>query len=198
MNPHFVFNSLNSIKYYLSINDQKNADLFIDDFALLLRNFLDYSNLNFISIDKEIQLLTSYLNLEKMRMNDAFDFEIKALLDSSLIIPTILIQPFVENAVKHGITHADKKCKLSINFSLKSNKIYCVIEDDGVGREFSKKINARIQSHESKGLNLVKDKINMLKQQYQLDIKLEMIDKPESTGTIICLVIPVFPKESVT
>jgi sensor histidine kinase YesM len=190
MNPHFIFNSLNSIKYYLLINDTKNADVFIDNFAQLLRSFMDYSTFDFISIENEIKLLSLYLNLEKMRMNDEFEFEIKSELDKNTLIPTILIQPFVENAIKHGITHSEKKCKLLITFLMHANKIICTIHDDGVGRRVAEQINMRNKYHQSKGINLVKDKIKTINHKYSSDILLNIVDKENDLGTIVILKIP--------
>ncbi|PBQ31129.1 hypothetical protein CNR22_04905 [Sphingobacteriaceae bacterium] len=202
MNPHFVFNSLNSIKYYLSINDQKNADLYIDHFSKLLRNFLESGSKSFITIENEIQIITSYLELEKQRMNPSFDFSISVTENvESMLIPTHLIQPFVENAIKHGINHSSKKCKIDIAMVLENNSIICTIEDDGIGRERSLEINKnRPGRHTSKGLEIVSEKIRIIKDIYGIHVKLTTHDKHvgslKETGTKVTLIIPLKENEN--
>lgn len=201
MNPHFIFNSLNSIKYYLSINDQKNADNYIDHFSSLLRSFLEYGSKDFIELVDEVKILTSYLALEKQRMNPSFSSSIQ--VDEKLkhlLIPTHIIQPFVENAVKHGINHADKKCDLSLRFFQNDQYLICEIEDDGIGREKSRQINKQRSDHRSKGLEMVVEKIRIVKEIHNLEILLNIEDKVDenknSTGTLVRIKIPITKNEN--
>lgn len=201
MNPHFIFNSLNSIKYYLSINDQLNADIYIDHFSKLLRDFLETGSRNFIALHKEKQIMRSYLELEKQRMHPSFDFELnceQALQNA--IIPTHLIQPFIENSIKHGINHSSKKCLLTLNFKKEGDAIVCTIEDNGIGREKAKEINKHRRDHTSKGVEIVLEKIRIVKEIYNLQIRLTIVDKydnlGESTGTLVQLVIPIKRNEN--
>lgn len=201
MNPHFIFNSLNSIKYYLSINDQLNADVYIDHFSKLLRDFLETGSRNFIALHKEKQIMRSYLELEKQRMHPSFDYELnceEALRNVS--IPTHLIQPFIENSIKHGINHSSKKCLLTLDFKKEGEAIVCTIEDNGIGREKAKEINKHRGDHTSKGVEIVLEKIRIVKEIYNLQIRLTIVDKydnqGESTGTLVQLVIPIKRNEN--
>lgn len=201
MNPHFIFNSLNSIKYYLSINDQKNADNYIDHFSSLLRSFLENGSKDFIELKEEIGILTSYLELEKQRMNPPFTYLIEASNDlNHLLIPTHMIQPFVENAIKHGINHSEKKCHLTIQFYKEGSYLICVIDDDGIGRERSKVINAGRLDHRSKGMEMVLEKIRIVKEVYKLEIFLNIEDKVDdennSNGTRVIIKIPINTNEN--
>ena len=202
MNPHFIFNSLNSIKYYLSSNDQAKADKYIDHFSTLLRNFMENGSKSFITLYDEIQMLTSYLELEKQRMNPSFDFYVNiqdALYETE--IPTNLIQPLVENAIKHGINHSLTKCKLVINFKRTDDVIICVIEDNGIGRKKSHEINKnRPDQHTSKGLEIVSEKIRVVKEIYNIHVKLSIDDalktSKNGTGTCVTLHIPIKKNEN--
>ncbi len=201
MNPHFIFNSLNSIKYYLSINDQLNADIYIDHFSKLLRDFLESGSKNFIVLYKEMQIINSYLELEKQRMSPSFDFRMTHDVSiENASIPTHLIQPFIENAIKHGINHSTKKCLLTIDFRREGDAVVCVIEDDGIGRDKAKEINKNRGDHTSKGMEIVLEKIRIVKEIYNIQIKLTVEDKFNKTfepcGTRVQLVIPIKRNES--
>jgi ligand-binding sensor domain-containing protein len=195
MNPHFIFNCLNSIKYFIAINDPHNADVFLDNFSILLRKFIEYSNRPFIQINEEVILLKAYLELEKHRSNP--NFEIELMVDPSINnkkIPTFIIQPFVENAIKHGILHATHACKLSIRFSKLETFIICEIEDNGIGRQKSHEINQSNLKHASKGTQLINDKMSSLEELYDLKIVFEIEDlltQDEPSGTKVTLKIPI-------
>lgn len=196
MNPHFIFNSLNSIKHYLYKNDIKKADIFIDTFSVLLREFMEYSSSDFITIEKETQIINSYLSLESMRMHPVFNFNINVpnyLLKFK--IPTMLFQPFVENAIKHGINHSNKNCQLTIIFEQINRKIICTIEDNGIGRKKSEEINKLNKNHKSRGMSIVDDKIKILKEIYNTEVKVIIEDKismnNEPDGTKVTLIIPI-------
>jgi LytS/YehU family sensor histidine kinase len=193
MNPHFVFNSLNSIKYFLSTNDYAKADKYIDYFSGLIRKFLDYSNNSLIKIEDEAKMINSYLELEKMRLNNKFDFTIlisPAVKNKN--IPTFIIQPFIENSIKHGVAPSDKSCLIILKFSLEDNKIICIIDDTGIGREESQKMKLSPKAHKSKGIELVREKISIIEEIHDAHIEVKIIDKKEndvSTGTTIAIEI---------
>jgi sensor histidine kinase YesM len=151
MNPHFVFNALNSIQSYIMNQDSQAANIYLSKFARLIRLFLDSSRSKFITIAEEITLLTLYLELEKIRFENKFDFEIKIepKLSKYIEIPTMILQPFIENAINHGLRYKQTKGFLSIKFFIKENFLICTIEDNGVGRRNTKKI----QDETSKGYN---------------------------------------------
>jgi len=196
MNPHFIFNSLNSIKHYLFINDTKSADVFIDNFSILLRDFLEYSNKDFITLEKEAEMLASYLALESMRMNPPFRYTIVLPPELNKIkIPTLLFQAFAENAVKHGITHSSKECAIHIAFKMISGTITCEITDDGIGRKRSGEINQGRIYHTSKGINIVNEKIKIIKATHNIHVEFEIQDRLDadnnSLGTSVTIKIPV-------
>lgn len=196
MNPHFVFNSLNSIKYYLSVNDHENANKYLDGFSILLRKFTEYSNQNFITVREEMEIITTYVRLEQMRMSNAFESRIDidpAALDKQ--IPTINIQPFVENAIKHGIAHSTKHCYLHISIKVNNGVLYCVVDDNGIGRKRSQEINAGRQKHQSRGLKMVEEKKLIIQDVYKINVTIDIHDKVneqgEAAGTTVTIKIPI-------
>lgn len=193
MNPHFVFNSLNSIKYFLSTNNKLKADLYIDYFSGLIRKFLDYSNNRLIKIEDEVKMISSYLELEKMRLNNKFDFTIfMSPPVKNKNIPTFIIQPFIENAIKHGIAPSDENCFIVLKFYSEDGKIICVIDDTGIGREASQKMKLSLKTHNSKGIELVREKISIIEEIHKAHIEIKIVDKVEngvSSGTTIIIEI---------
>jgi sensor histidine kinase YesM len=194
MNPHFIFNSLNTVKYHLSINDNARADLYLDYFSKLLRDFLEVGAQDFITLRREVKILTSYIELEKVRVHPTFDYSIHIYDDiENELIPTHLLQPLIENAIKHGINHSKNKCRLRIYFYKKDRSIVAVIFDDGIGRKKSAEINKNSQ-HPSLGTTMVLDKIRIVNELYGLQIILtieDMVGEPqEPNGTIVQLIIP--------
>ncbi len=159
INPHFVFNCLNSIKY---LNHQKRfaeTDIYLDKFSYLLRKTLDFSGLQKISLEEELAYSRNYLELEKLRLGDKLDYEIK--LDSkidiqTLLVPPMLFQPYLENAIKHGIRHlVGKSGHVLIDIKQLDNKIVCIIADNGVGMDNAKAMNAKDNpKHQSHGTTL--------------------------------------------
>lgn len=203
INPHFIFNCLNSIKYCVSAHNFEAADKYIDHFSTLLRRFLEYSSNETISINEEAGILIHYLELEKYRFNNKFNYflEVEPNLREQFI-PTNIIQPFVENAIKHGIAHAENLCNLHITIITHKSTIRCIIDDDGIGREASKKINESFKKHVSKGLGLIKDKKDILKKISKIDLNFEIIDKKghlneESLGTKVIIDIPFYDDKSI-
>lgn len=199
MNPHFIFNALNSIQDYIVLNQKHLASDYLGKFADLIRNYLHFSDTGFISIPEEIQNLNLYLELEKLRFEDAleYNFNIESTANSETIkIPTMLIQPYVENALKHGLLHKKDNRKLSITISKPSEKIIqCIIEDNGIGREKSKAINQkRQQQHKSFALKATTERLDLLNYGKERKIGVEILDlkhNDEATGTKVILNIPI-------
>ncbi len=138
MNPHFIFNALNSIQTFMMKNETEQALAYLSRFARLIRNVLDHSQLNSITIARETDMLENYLELERLRLSEHFDYRI--MIDPKLDkdfpeIPAMVIQPFVENAIWHGLQHKSEKGLLTIEFIRRGNQILCVIEDNGIGRD---------------------------------------------------------------
>ncbi|TVZ56905.1 histidine kinase [Lutibacter sp. Hel_I_33_5] len=199
MNPHFIFNALNSIQDYIVLNQKNLASDYLGKFADLIRNYLHFSDLGFISIPDEIHNLNLYLELEKLRFEEQlqYSFKIDDNANSETIkIPTMLIQPYVENALKHGLLHIKEERKLSISISKESNKIIeCIIEDNGVGREKSKELNAKKElHHKSFASNATSQRLDLLNFGKEKKIGVEIIDLKDDSkalGTKVILKIPV-------
>lgn len=198
MNPHFIYNLLNSIQSFISGNNSYMAEKYLSKFAKLIRYNLENTRNTFINLNDEINSLQINLELEKLRFDDKFDFEIKTSPNINLIntqIPPMLVQPFVENAIIHGILNKKDKGHISVNFSSEKKSLLCTIEDDGVGREKSAEINSQKKSkHKSLGMQLVHDRIELLTDQKKSDISVGIIDLKDEAGnakgTRIILKIP--------
>ncbi len=181
MNPHFIFNALNSIQSYITRNHTYEAEVFLSKFSKLIRNILEHSTHQYISIDDEIEMLKLYLELEKIRFIDKFDFEIdNQLTDFKLMIPPMLIQPFVENAILHGMKGKPSKGNISVRFTeTEDDMVVCEIEDDGVGRKLK---TDRDGSHNSLATKLTTDRIQFFNQDNNQSFVIEIIDKKEESG----------------
>ncbi len=136
MNPHFIFNSMNSIQSYISGNDSFTAMTYLSKFAQLMRFILENSRKSMVSLEDEISTLTLYMELEKIRFKDKFEFDLKVdpkIIKDSVFVPPMLIQPFVENAIKHGFKNIESKGLLTVDFQLEIGSMKCTITDDGIG-----------------------------------------------------------------
>lgn len=186
MDPHFIFNALNNIIYLLNAEKYHEAEELVQDFSLLLRRFLEKSDSTFLSVGEELAIIDLYLLIEQKRYNSQFTYTIH--IDGSIRdreIPTLLIQPLVENAIKHGISHSDRRCTIAISAEQTDIGILITITDDGIGRKRSAEINQSRTNHTSKGIQLVREKINIMQQKYGIAIRLDIIDRTEDgqTGT---------------
>lgn len=199
MNPHFIFNSLNSVNQFISENKELEANKYLTSYSNLMRNMMENSNKDFIILDKEIEQLKKYLALEHLRFADKFDFEIiadKELDLESVFIPNMIIQPHLENAIWHGLRYLDKKGFLYLKFQLVDGKVVVVIEDNGIGLAKSQELKTSNQKvHESRGLNNTKERIGLLNELYKKNISFQIKEKtlPES-GTIVEIVFPLIDK----
>ena len=202
MNPHFIFNALNSIQDYIVLNQKNLASDYLGKFADLIRNYLHFSDTGFISIPEEVHNLKLYLELEKLRFEDALDYQVTVddkANSEAIKIPTMLIQPYVENALKHGLLHKKDNRKLSISISKPSEKIIqCIVQDNGIGREKSKAINQKRQyQHKSFALKATTERLDLLNYGKERKIGVEILDlkyEDEATGTKVILNIPIVNK----
>lgn len=192
MDPHFVFNVLNSIQEFFISNNVEAANRYLSDFSKLMRLFLNASDEKYIALDKEVKLLTLYIELEKMRINNKFEYEFIATDDTELdelYVPSMLIQPLIENAIKHGLRHKEKDGKLLIEIEEKENgDLLIVVEDNGIGREKSKEINSRVRKdHKSKASGIIAERIEIINSSTEGTIHLKYIDlknvEMEACGT---------------
>lgn len=199
MNPHFFYNALNTIQSYIFSDDKRNASAYLSKFSALTRMILEMSEKDRISINQEIKALSLYLEIEKARFNDDFNFEIQIdhSVDAELItIPPMLIQPYVENAVKHGLLHKKERKQLYISM-LKSNGILIVqIEDNGIGRKKANEINqSRADKHQSFSTQANQKRLDLLNKGKTKRVGVEFIDlidgKDVALGTRVILTIPI-------
>lgn len=168
MNPHFIFNALNSIQHFLLEDKQDLAHQYLSKFAKLIRMVMDKSRKPTLPIVEELEILELYLKLESLRFDNLFQYQIEVdpRIDiQTMEIPHMLIQPYLENAIWHGLMHkADKKGMIRIHLTLKDNVIYCTIEDDGIGRVKAQEIKIQnvIQLNKSQGIKITEERLNIL------------------------------------
>lgn len=195
LNPHFVFNALGAIQYYIQVNDVEAADNYLTRFARLMRKYLDSSKEKVISLKDEIELLTIYTDLEKLRFEDLFEVSIqveKGMTIEDIFLPSMLIQPFLENAINHGLNQRrDGKGKLSIRFFKKGNVLYCEISDNGIGRKNAQKNKQK--GHHSRGMSIINEQVETLRSSGLMDITVDTQDLypavADFPGTLILLTI---------
>lgn len=184
MNPHFIFNALNTIKGYYAENDIKKASDYISKFSKLLRNILE-NNEQWIPIEREINAITLYLDLAAMRYAYKFTYNISAHQPLQVMrtgIPPMLLQPFIENALVHGIAPKQGSGHIAIDFSVSNNKLICIVEDDGIGRKASA-TRSRISEHNSKATQIINDYLQALNQRERAEaFILDIDDLTDETG----------------
>ena len=201
MDPHFLYNTMNSINAFILQNDRNKASSFLTDFAHLIRKILDFSKEETISIEKEEEILRGYLQMEAMRFSDSFDYDIT--IDDKLDpwdtqVPTMILQPFIENSIIHGIRNKkDGRGKISIRFEADGSDYFkCILEDNGVGRAKAAEINKqhRSKDHNSKGMQITNDRIEVLNHQRtkksSLTIEDLKDDAGEAKGTKVIIRVP--------
>ncbi len=200
MNPHFVFNALNSIQEYIMSNQKDLAGDYLGKFADLIRTYLEHSTKGKITLEEELNTLNMYLELEKLRFEDTLEYTVNSsnnIDEEAIYIPTMLVQPYAENALKHGLFHKTENRKLTILVSKISNEaIECIIEDNGVGRQRSNEINKkRAANHQSFALKATSERLNLLNYRKEKKIGVAITDLFDSnnkaTGTKVILTIPI-------
>lgn len=197
INPHFIFNSLSTALYFVRKNKNKEAFEHISQFSQLLRAYIKSSRNKYISISEEIGNLKNYLELQLTRFEDKFDyiFDVAAEINpNSTKIPSLLLQPLVENALNHGIFHLSEKSTLKISFTIQGDYLICKVDDNGIGRKKSKEIRSEIiRKADSYGSILIEELVNTFNKYEKITISIEYIDKvaPE-TGTTAVVTIKNF------
>jgi LytS/YehU family sensor histidine kinase len=198
MNPHFVFNCLGSISSFIVQNGTDSAIKYLAKFSKLMRLTLEYSKEALIPIDKEIESLQNYLELEQLRFNQVFDFTISKSKDieDDLALPPLLLQPFVENAIIHGLIPKQEKGKIAISFDLENDRLLCTIIDNGVGLEASQKLKEQsVSIHKSMALDITKKRLEMMESttQKQSFLTIEEVKDADEivAGTKVVLHLPV-------
>ncbi|MCF8234450.1 MAG: histidine kinase [Bacteroidales bacterium] len=187
MNPHFIFNSLNSIQSFVLNNDTDKAISYLAKFSQLMRLILSNSRESYIPLKDEITALSYYMDIEKLRFDDKFDYEI--IMDQHIDaefteIPPMIIQPYLENAIIHGLINSEKKGKIKIGFSLDKKNISCVVEDNGIGRERAVQIrNESGIKRKSRGMLITKERLEILKKQHNEKFSVNIIDLKNPDGS---------------
>ncbi len=194
MNPHFIFNALNSVNQFISQQDERTANQFLSEFALLMRLVLENSQEDFIPLQKEQEILSLYLKLEHYRFRDKFDYEIKVdenVNPEAIQIPPMLIQPYIENAVWHGLRYKKEKGKLLLHFYRQNRHLVAEITDDGIGRQRSAELKTENQKkHKSTGLKNIEERLAIINKVYQLDYRVHIEDR-KNNGTQVTVYLPV-------
>ena len=200
MNPHFIFNSLNSINKYILKSDHTNASRYLTRFAKLIRLILDNSNNKEVPLSNELEALRLYIEMESLRFTNKFTYEIlvdESVSPDTLQVPPLIIQPYVENAIWHGLLHKETGGRLSIYVKKTSdNMLQCIIEDNGIGRSKAKELKSKsATANKSLGMKLTEERISMLNQYASLNASINIIDLEssghEATGTKVILTIPI-------
>jgi ligand-binding sensor domain-containing protein/two-component sensor histidine kinase len=202
MNPHFLFNSLNSIDSYIIRNESKKASEYLNNFARLMRLILQNSRSNYISLKDELEALELYLQMESLRFKNKFIYSItvdEELDSNAIVIPPMLIQPYVENAIWHGLMHKTngEEGKVELQVYKSEDNLLCVIRDNGIGRKKAAEIKAQKQSSHkrSMGMQITEDRIEIINKLYNINASVHIHDieneKGEVGGTRVELTIPV-------
>nr|WP_255490994.1 histidine kinase [Dysgonomonas sp. 520] len=200
MNPHFIFNSLNSVNQFIAQNNELEANKYLSSYSKLMRNVMENSNKDFIPLSAEIEQLKEYLELEYMRFHDKFRYEInidKDLDTDAVSIPNMLIQPQLENAVWHGLRYSEANGLLTLTVKNDGNKLSVIIEDNGIGIKRSNELKTKHQrEHKSRGLTNTQERISLLNSLYNIDIFMEIKDKTaDETGVIVMFSFPFLNKK---
>jgi tetratricopeptide (TPR) repeat protein len=191
MNPHFIFNSLNSISDYIQKNDSKSADYYLAKFAKLMRGILENSEEKEITVEEELKMLEMYMQLEAMRLNHKFSYEFK--IDPKIniretYIPPLILQPFVENSIWHGLAEKNGEGKIIIEIAEENKMLNCIIEDDGIGRKTKEKSN-----YKSYGMSITKERLAILNNIKNTNAQVNLIDLDKGTKVEVKLPLEIKP-----
>lgn len=197
MNPHFIFNVINSIQYFVLRNDKDKAYDYLSRFSRLIRLVLDSSKYIKIPLSKEMEILKYYTELEKLRFGNELSIQISVETSTNadeLMIPNMLLQPYLENAIIHGLMPKKINCRLNILIQEKEGSLYVTIEDNGIGRKRSAE-NKRSNVHPSAGMMITSERLKVIQSLSEVDVKVNVIDLYDAasnpSGTKIELIIPI-------
>jgi LytS/YehU family sensor histidine kinase len=201
MNPHFIFNTLNSIQYYMYQHDKLATNNYLTKFTSLMRKVLENSQHTSVTIKDELEALNLYLELETLRFKDKFSYKITIDEDIDPLlfrVPTMLIQPYVENSICHGMIPGETKGELKIDLTLENDHITCTIEDNGIGRDAAQKRKTmQGTNHNSLGTRIISSRLDLVNKLYGTNLKTVYTDlKSESgdpAGTRVEIHKPIIP-----
>ncbi|MBI5915915.1 MAG: histidine kinase [Bacteroidetes bacterium] len=198
MNPHFLFNSLNAIKFYVLKRSKEKAADYLTDFARLIRLVLHNSSQQLITLEQELEALELYIRIERLRFDEQFDFEIKTEPEvdaENFLIPPLLLQPYVENAIWHGLMHKkDGKGRLLVGIEQENGALRCVIEDNGIGREKAREVKSKsAQRSKSMGMSITRNRMNIsqLLTNMHFDVQIEDLVDPQGNAAGTKVVISI-------
>jgi sensor histidine kinase YesM len=194
MNPHFIFNAMSVIQSYIYENDTRNSTKFLVNFSRLMRLILENSPKEFIPIETEKEILQKYLETQKLRFEDRFEFEINVspeIVTEHAMIPPMITQPFIENAIEHGQLHTIEGGFIHVTMLKQDGMLQITIEDNGIGRKGSEQ-NKKSSTHRSMAMQITSDRIDNLNKKYKTDGKLvvEDFNKKLETGTKVLISLP--------
>jgi len=195
MNPHFIFNALNSVNNYIAKNDERSANRYLSEFSTLMRAVLENSEEDFISLSRELELIELYVKLEHSRFTEKFDYTIKIdeQIDAEVFkIPPMLLQPYIENAIWHGLRYKEEKGNLNIELVQKNTDLIEIrITDNGIGRKKSMELKTKNQkTQNSKGMGNIKKRIAILNTMYKDEVSVSVKDlNKDATGTQVILTL---------
>ncbi|MDP4149630.1 MAG: two-component regulator propeller domain-containing protein [Bacteroidota bacterium] len=194
MNPHFIFNCINSIDALIQSNDKYQATVYLNKFAKLLRNILDSSKENTVPIGKDLETLELYIQLEQFRNNNSFTYTVHidaALLAYDIRVPPLIVQPYVENAIQHGLRYRnDRDGKLKVDVRQQNGQLFYTVEDNGIGRELS----ARLRSGEKRsyGMDMSADRIQLFNKEQQASVRIEdLMEESRPAGTRVTVALKI-------
>ena len=186
MNPHFIFNCLNSIDYYILKNDTEKASDYLNRFSRLIRLILQNSRSEYVNLKDELESLRLYIEMESLRFEQQFDYEVKisrGLNIEEVEIPPMLLQPYVENAIWHGLVQKEGRGRLDLAITRQNGTLFCVIEDNGIGREEAQRLKSKTATRrKSMGMAITQDRISMINKLYKADASVEVIDLKDDEG----------------
>lgn len=194
MNPHFVFNAMSVIQSYIYDHDTKNSTKFLVNFSKLMRLILENSSKEFIPIELEQEILVKYMETQKLRFGDRFEYEVRVsdeVVDVEGVIPPMITQPFIENAIEHGQLHTVENGFIHVSIQREKEMLHITIEDNGIGRKASEK-NKKSKEHKSMAMKITQDRINNLNYKYKIEGRMEFEDynKELETGTLVNIYLP--------
>ncbi len=196
MNPHFIFNSLNSVNSFISKSDERSANKYLSEFARLMRTVLEHSKQDFVPLSAEIEVLERYLSLEHIRFENQFDytFTVNGNIDvERIVIPPMLVQPYIENAIWHGLRYNQEKGSLLVHFRAHGDEsLKITIQDNGIGRAESKRIKTKNQKQgKSTGLKNTASRLKLLNDVHKVEIICAITDlNSDGTGTVVEIELP--------
>ncbi len=202
MNPHFIFNSMNSIQHFINSNEKRQANRFLSKFASLMRLTLDHSKQGLIKLGSDLQSIEVYMDLEQMRFEGKFTYsiEVDEQIDEDLVlVPPMLMQPFVENSIIHGFSKIDYQGLINIRITPENDTLQIVITDNGVGRSVAeeRKASRKTSLHKSAALNISNERIHALAQMYKQNLTIEIKDLTNEhgpCGTAVHIRVPFLTK----